>query len=304
MSAYVVECDRLMKNATVERIALAMDLFKRFMKELGLTRVADLSRDRMREFNLWLGLPRTSRHGKAARSPETVTKNTAIVQRMWQWVYDEDKTGRVPPPKFIKLVYAAGAVVTAPTWAEMDACIDACETEWHRQLATVMRFTGLRVNQAMRLLWSDVDVEGARLTVRGELGKTKQEMRGRVVPLSLHFTKILATWGKREGFLVKSNRRGERERVARARDMARAWARAGVRAAAWESSPNHSFRDGFISGLKRMGADDEAVEVLVGHSLGLRGRYVDADALPLEAAVALIPAMKADNVTALKARAT
>jgi hypothetical protein len=46
-----------------------------------------------------------------------------------------------------------------------------------------------------------------------------------------------------------------------------------------------------VSGLKRLGADDEAVEVLVGHSLGLRGHYADPEAMPLREAVALIPAL-------------
>jgi len=46
-----------------------------------------------------------------------------------------------------------------------------------------------------------------------------------------------------------------------------------------------------VSGLKRAGADDEAVEYLVGHSLGLRGCYTDPDALPLRTAIGLVPAI-------------
>ena len=46
--------------------------------------------------------------------------------------------------------------------------------------------------------------------------------------------------------------------------------------------------------LKRAGADADAVEFLVGHSLGLRGVYIDADALPLKAAIDRIPALGAE----------
>lgn len=285
------------------RIALAMNLFRRFANENGITRISQLSRDVMASFNAWLAEPRTSLHGKEARAAETVRKNTDIAQRMWKWLYDRDDAGTVPPPKRLKMPTIPGAITVAPTWDEMDACILACETEWHRQLATIMRFTGLRVNQAMHLRWDDFDLERCLLTVRGELGKTAQEMRGRVVPVSPHLAAIMGTWGVREGFVVRSNRRGQRERIARARDIGRAWERAGVRRAAWEGSPNHSFRDGFVSGLKRLGADDEAVEALVGHSLGLRGRYVDPDALPLREAVALIPAFGGAKVVQMKREA-
>jgi len=83
------------------------------------------------------------------------------------------------------------------------------------------------------------------------------------------------------------------------------WRRAGVRKAAWASSPHHAFRRGFVSGLKRLGADDEAVEVLVGHSLGLRGHYADPEAMPLREAVALIlPVSGATRESAEAARST
>lgn len=44
-----------------------------------------------------------------------------------------------------------------------------------------------------------------------------------------------------------------------------------------------------MSELRRAGADPDVVEVLVGHSLGLRGVYTDPDALPMREAVGLIP---------------
>ena len=73
-------------------------------------------------------------------------------------------------------------------------------------------------------------------------------------------------------------------------DAERAWKRAGIDELVWTSCPHHAFRAGFQSGLRRLGADTEAVEYLVGHSRGdVRERYVDPDSLPLVAAVALVP---------------
>ena len=72
--------------------------------------------------------------------------------------------------------------------------------------------------------------------------------------------------------------------------MRRAWERSGARPEAYQQ-PHHSFRKGFVSELRRAGADPDAIEVLVGHSLGLRGVYTDPAALPMREAVGLIPAI-------------
>lgn len=56
-----------------------------------------------------------------------------------------------------------------------------------------------------------------------------------------------------------------------------------------EAETTPAFRKGFVGGLKRLGCDEEAVECLVGHFLGLRGLYTDPEALPLVEAVKLIP---------------
>ena len=85
--------------------------------------------------------------------------------------------------------------------------------------------------------------------------------------------------------------RGTRERVARPRDAQRSWQRAGVRPEAWDGRPHHAFRKGFVSELKRSAADSDAVEFLVGHSLGLRGVDTDPDALPLRDTIEKIPAL-------------
>ena len=45
--------------------------------------------------------------------------------------------------------------------------------------------------------------------------------------------------------------------------MARVWRRAGIPEEYWRGRPHHALRKGFISCLKREGADEEAVETLV-----------------------------------------
>jgi integrase len=230
------------------------------------------------------------RHGRA-RQDSTRRKIVDVVQLAWEWASNDDEFGEgVPPPRTIEMRRQQGAPTVAPTWEEMDSVINTFpEKAWQRRLAIMLRFTGLRVQQVMGLKWEDLDMTRATLVIRGELGKSRQERRGRTIPVSPHLVKIMSGWGRREGFIVITNGTGTRERAAQPRTMQTAWERSGARKMVHVGRPHHAFRKGFVSELRRAGADADAVEVLVGHSLGLRGVYTDADALPLRDAVALIP---------------
>ena len=280
-----------LRPGTVERYARNLDLFVRWLVrrfgDLDRTRPEVLTKRLLRDF--YESLATSGRHGRA-RKDSTRRKVVEVVQLFWSWAWiDDEYEPYFPPPRRLKMHREPGRQAVAPTWAEMDACIAACGG-WQQKLAIVLRFTGLRVQQAMQLRWDDVDFLRGTLRVRGELGKSRQERRGRTIPVSQHFLNDLRTWGAGEGFLIESRRRGRRERQARPRDMARAWLRAGVRPEVWQGQPHHAFRKGFVTELIAEGANREAVEYLVGHSQGLRAVYTDPRALGQEDAVALIPA--------------
>lgn len=88
------------------------------------------------------------------------------------------------------------AVQTFLRVVPMDACVAACKG-WHRRLAIVLRFTGLRVQQAMGLRWDDVDLERAKVTVHGEVRQSAQERRGRELSISEHLVAELAQTDRR-----------------------------------------------------------------------------------------------------------
>ena len=219
----------------------------------------------------------------------------------WAWALHEPEfRGGVPSP-VISLRHltlerpAPHAPVVAPTWAEMDAMI-ACASGWQQQLYILLRCTGLRVAQGMALRWSDFDLERGVLKIRKGLpgSKTNAERRGRRIPFAPALEPFLHRWKAQgtEEWVIPTGRRGADARTARARDARRAWDRAvarfGVRGDATKA--HHIFRAGFQSGLKKLGADDEAVEQLVGHDLGVRGEsYIDPTALPMVEAANLVP---------------
>lgn len=84
--------------------------------------------------------------------------------------------------------------------------------------------------------------------------------------VSPHLAEALATWGKREGFVVPSGRsKGVRERQARARDIAAAWKRAGVPEEKWKGQPDQAFRKGVKTGLLLLNQHRDAIDYVQGH---------------------------------------
>lgn len=291
MRRFLVEFRISYTEGSALAIARTLDVFLRWLKARHRGRGQRLTPDILSKALLaawYADLAGDGQHGRP-RMLSTRKRMVQRVQAVWAWAAkEEDFAEFVPRPINMKMESSSTDPTVAPTWDEMDRCIAAAGGAT-RKLAIVLRCTGLRVQQAMRLLWSDVDLERGKLQIRGALGKTRQEKRGRLIPLSPHLVEELQRW-KREGpWLVPSARAGKSERIARQRDMLRAWKRSGVREVVWRGDSHHSFRNGFVSGLKRLRADDEAVEYLVGHSLGLRGAYTDPEALPLDDTVGRIP---------------
>ena len=297
--AFIRHRETRLRKRTLLRYAEDLDLFVRFLRTAqprGPLAASTLSRPLLEDFYAWLCKPDTGLHGRM-RSADTARKIAEVVQLCWQWADESERwLGRIPRPRRIEMTRSLPDAVVAPSWEEMDACVRACRG-WHRQLAMVLRYTGLRVGECMLLEWRDVSLRERTLTIRSEINKTGN---GRVVPLSEHLVEHLVAWGERSGWLIPSGRRqGDRYRQARARDIARAWTRADVRDAAWEGRPAHAFRRGWKSGLLALGGHPDAIDFLQGHALGrggARARYIDAwQALPLRDTIGLVPKI-ADDV--------
>lgn len=164
----------------------------------------------------------------------------------------------------------------APTWAQMDAVIRACGRTWYRRLFVVMRWTGLRSSQVMHLRWDHLDLTAATLEIPPNLvgSKSKHERRGRWLPLAEGLVAELATWGRREGWLIDRTigpRRGRIDPDARhlnGRTLRRIQRDAGG-ASETDDQPTHSFRKGFRTNLIADGASDAAVKFFMGRRVDL-----------------------------------
>lgn len=294
MEAYIIGLEAAGKaESTIRRYAHTLDMFERFVTDQpGLPRPlrgSALSESLLMAF--YVSLKENGRHGRP-RAESTRRKAVEVVVGLWKWLRKKREWRNfVPELEEVELAPAPRARTLAPTFAEVDAMI-ACASGWQRDLYTVLRYTGLRVSQAMHLRWEDVDLERELMHIRPELGKTASERRGRHIPLSRHFVQWLAGRGRREGFLIQTNREaGVRQREARSRDAKRAWKRAGVPEDRYSQRPHHSIRKAFVSELRRAGADPDAIEAYIGHDLGLRDIYTDPSAQPMRELVSLVPAI-------------
>lgn len=293
-----------LRASTIRNYAVRLDLFLRFLRERhprGPLGASLLSRPMLNELFAWLRKPETGRHGHR-RGAESAARVVEVVQLFWTWAEGSERWPDIPRPRTIDLPKSDPQPVVAPTWAEMDACVAACNG-WQRRLALWLRYTGLRVGESMLFLWSDIDMIAGTLTIRPEVNKTGA---GRIVPLSPHLISEIAGWGKREGYVIPTGRKpGKREREPRPRDIKRAWTRAKVRPEA-ARQPDHAFRRGWKTGMLALGAHPDAVDYLQGHALGTVGgrrRYIDPwQALPLVETAARVPAIgdAAANVRALR----
>ena len=236
------------------------------------------------------------------------------VYAAWEWAEDSDAYGpHVGRPRRFDMPTPTTTPAAAPSWEEMDRCIAAAlvlaeqeETPqgrrgyaWRARLLTLLRFTGLRVDeQAMQLLWSDVDLDAREITIRGELGKSARERSGRVIPISKHLAAELAGWGKREGYLLAPWRV---DRHSTSAHVDRCWRAAGVPEKVWgaaggrgRGSAHHAFRRGFKTGLARLGVAAHVRDYLVGHHRGVDDHYLDSMEEAREA-VDLLPALSCDQ---------
>lgn len=233
----------------------------------------------------------------ASLADGTVYGVSAFLLDAWNWGADDPEgyPGVATPPRDRKSVMPRAAVYVAPpapTLAEIDAVLRALpyQARVAKGIAVVMRYTGLRVAQALALRRSDWNPTASTITIR--TGKSAREKASpRTIPVPRSFALDVAPWLGDEptGPLVMRDESGRRVttgsgggRLRIDATLTAAWQRATdageVRPEVWKPSnrdaarPNHAFRSAYQSALVRTRIAPDVISALVGHAT-LRERH-------------------------------
>ena len=255
-------------------------------------------------------------------SPNTGSKYVSHLHTAWKsidlTVSDQNIIHRFHP---IRVPTVATGIEFTPTLNEVDLFIAMLPREDWRRVATLARYTGLRNSQLAQLLWGDVDLGRGIICIRPELGKSKQESRGRFIPINKDLRLIMASWSP----LLRANKpntdliawaqaqpllqrevRGKtyrkRCRLSVAHNKAGKvvtdswrdiWQRSGaVRPYHGKFKPLHAFRRFFTTYLLSQGAQYPLIKQLLGQSSSLERAYLDQVMPVLQDIVDLIPPIR------------
>lgn len=246
----------------------------------------------------------------------TIYQTIAAVVDMWTWAADQEQWREVlprPPYNTDTVMPVADAFAEpedAATLAECDRVIQRIRLPMPRRLAVIMRYTGLRIEQASYIYREDFDLADGSLVVRK--GKSRREKaQRRRVPVSPHLIDDLRDWlaAAENGPLFPDSKAADADGVALpmvgyrnlTKYITEAWETASqageVRREVWQppnkkrNAPDHAFRACFQGFLQSQGVSDRVIDFLVGHApKDTRGRhYVKPDAGAIRAAVEHLP---------------
>lgn len=269
--------------------------------------LSDLNEENIFACVSWLqacGLARSTALGRA--------RNLLLA---WRWMYRQPDLQRwlsMPPDK-LELRAEPPRMITAASWAQADACVEHMpRKDWAWRLATILRFTGLRLQEAILLEWTDLDLDACTMTIRAETTKARRGERR--IPISEHFAGELAGWPTRArsrwlldppAGVRAGDQLGRHYRATSAHVLRQGWRASEVPEKYWKGQPAKAFRRCFQTELLTAGASWEGVRWLVGHRPeGVASKhYVQLERAlwePMAAAVVLIPPRDARTVLQLQ----
>ena len=202
------------------------------------------------------------------------TANARIrhIENFWTWTKNRDEYHDICP-RVVCLELrdiAPRRSLSAPNWEEMDKAIQSAKG-WYRQHMMILRFTGLRRGQALRLKWSDFDLQAQTLHVRGALGKSKHEQQGRLMYVSPHLIEHLRLWPKNSEWvidkrIVPRSREGDNTKRTKVNNRIprKIWERTDVSEVKYEQ-PLHCFRKGVNQELLQLKINGETRRYMLGH---------------------------------------
>ncbi len=135
---------------------------------------------------------------------------------------------------------------------------------WAREAAGLILRTGLRLDEARFLQWTDIDLEAGELWVRNkpDLGFAPKSRKDRAVALPPDLAEELVSRRTRKGWVLRGAKGGQMDK----RTLQRAVSEAGEKAGLDKRITCHTLRHSYGSHLAMSGVDIETIRGLMGHS--------------------------------------
>ena len=228
---------------------------------------------------------------QGTNAASTRFRQVGELERMWKWAHERSERfpGVPAPQRLTPDLDRPDPIVPldTPDWTDADAMISRLDQRaWHRRVALVQRYHGLRVSQVLSLRWVDVNLERALLYLHaGRRGAKKG--RTRVVPLHTALAREMCTWDPGTGLVFRRANGQQWRGDALVEPFRRAWRLAGVSETKWGATeydlrrhgrPTHALRACVRVGLVRAGVEEAVALYYVGHAEGFTtASYVPTD---------------------------
>jgi integrase len=260
---------------TIENWKYAYSRFVEFLqtkKPRGKLRPSVLSESNIYDFHEWL----KREHGN---SDIVAANRVSQISGLWKWADESSKWGEIVP-RFVRVDIgrpASPPIKPAASWQQVDMMIEALKRQRtarataYYKAAALMRYMGIRRKQALCIKWEAFNLEDGSVEIVGELGKSRVERRGRVIPIAPVLIEEMATWGRREGIVAAVKNGDKIPYPSMSAAVIKAWESSGVDHSVWQGQSCHGMRRTFTSELVARGAERYAVELLCGRSTGMGG---------------------------------
>lgn len=124
----------------------------------------------------------------------TVRKHVRNARQMWKWAMAPARRWATVNPweGMPASVYAVDEERPYVSADDLEVMLDAAVVPDHRRLLALCRLAGLRLGEALRLEWDDLDWEQRTITVRNPSRRATTKKRRRLVPMEPWLNEILA----------------------------------------------------------------------------------------------------------------
>lgn len=203
-------------KSTIKRYRAVRDKHLRYCATHNITSWSQINKKTTIDYGRWLERERIL-------ADRTIVLECNLVCGIVKWLVEE---GTLPPQhRFVlKLAKPEGTTTYCFTKAQVARMIEYCagisKLTWLGNVITALATTGFRINELVKLRWTDIDLDSDSIRLTDERARPRRRQsgferrlkgrRGRVVPLNPSLRQLLLRLPRQRDGLVFHDRKGNR----------------------------------------------------------------------------------------------